>query len=281
MFAYSFVKWALVLIAPLVRETNANYSFQIGGGAIAVTGYFAASGVYEAQAIKQACYGNWRHANVNGLECSFAVAQTMAWHTFVISLGVGGGTYAKYAMKTQGEGASQQASRSEQTELRNRDYNLTDTVIHNLEVLNTTFSSDEQYADLVHVLNSLDSDLRADNVTIRGTGSPFEKRQGWCQQTGYTLREGWFSFRDNRGLKYTCEPGCETRHFDTGSFSNLMDTFARTASRNEYLVSQFTVWSPVSRRVIGRCGMVWELYGASVCPEKPEGDSCTVPSGWR
>ena len=103
MFPYSFVKWALILVAALIRETKVDYAYQIGGGTMAVTGYFAHRGVYEVQAIKKACYGNWRHARVEGLECPFALARTMAWHSFMIAVGVAGGTKAEYSIKYQGE----------------------------------------------------------------------------------------------------------------------------------------------------------------------------------
>lgn len=85
-------KWTVVPILTLIQATSVDYPLQTAGGTIAVTGYLASRGVYDARIIKEACRGNWRHAKVNGLECSFALAQTVAWHTFASTLGVAAGT---------------------------------------------------------------------------------------------------------------------------------------------------------------------------------------------
>lgn len=101
MVNYSLISLLVFLVA-YVRQSYINYTFQIGGATIAATGYFAHAGIHQAQAIKNTCHGNWRHAKVNGLECSFALSQTMAWHTFVITLGAAGGTVAEtYVAKAQ------------------------------------------------------------------------------------------------------------------------------------------------------------------------------------
>lgn len=72
MFKYNLIN-LIVLLAAYVRQTCIGYPFQISGATIAVTGYFAHIGVYQAQAIKNNCYGNWRHADVNCLQCSLGL----------------------------------------------------------------------------------------------------------------------------------------------------------------------------------------------------------------
>lgn len=69
----------VVLLAACVRQTCVS--------TVAVTGYFAQTRVHQARAIKSICHGNWRYANTNVLEPSFALSQTTVWHTFGHSWG--------------------------------------------------------------------------------------------------------------------------------------------------------------------------------------------------
>ena len=92
----SLVDHTLVLIVTLIQATSVDYLLQSAGGTIAVTGYSAAGGIHDARTVKEACHKNWTHARVDGLECFFAVAQTAAWHTFALTLGLAGGTAFKY-----------------------------------------------------------------------------------------------------------------------------------------------------------------------------------------
>lgn len=89
MYKYSYVKWAvIVLLSAHTIQYYVEFSPQIGGGTMALTGFFAHTGVHQIQAINNTCNGNWRPGRVNGLECSFALAQTVAWHVFATLLGI-------------------------------------------------------------------------------------------------------------------------------------------------------------------------------------------------
>jgi hypothetical protein len=85
MFKHSFFKYVFLILAAYIWRTFAKHPHQIGAGALAFASYFAHSGLHRVQTIGSTCCGNWRHARISGLECSFAVAQTMSWHAFAVS----------------------------------------------------------------------------------------------------------------------------------------------------------------------------------------------------
>ena len=89
MFEYSHIKWALiVLLSAHIIQSYVEFPPQIGGGTMALTGFFAHTRVHQIREIKNTCTDNWRHGRINGLECSFASAQIIAWHTFMTLIGI-------------------------------------------------------------------------------------------------------------------------------------------------------------------------------------------------
>jgi hypothetical protein len=85
MFKHPFFKHVFLFLVAYIWRTFANHPHRIGAGTLAFAGYFAHSGLHQVQTIGSTCYGTWRHGRVDGLECSFAVVQTMTWHAFAVS----------------------------------------------------------------------------------------------------------------------------------------------------------------------------------------------------
>ncbi|KAF2218154.1 hypothetical protein BDZ85DRAFT_253795 [Elsinoe ampelina] len=91
-FLLELLSW---LTAPATNIPNLHYV----GGTMVMTGYFTTRGVYQFQEINRRCYGDWRHARVGGLHCSYAVAQQVGWHAFAGSVGVAGGEVVRLWME--------------------------------------------------------------------------------------------------------------------------------------------------------------------------------------
>ncbi|KAF4551862.1 Hypothetical protein D9617_12g037520 [Elsinoe fawcettii] len=271
------------------RQLGARIAYDLGAGAIGAAGWWSSNGWEHHARIKGDCHGflyMWSSPphngvntpNIHGVPCHIYATKILIDHTLAF---LAGGGLREVGALIQGTGSSQKVSTPDDKNELKRDLNATASTDLRTRMEDAYFNSDLDLESLVPWASMNQTLINMEQAPKDNDDGEVMSLMNTCGVHGLSFNAGWFSYWGSSGVKVFCKAGCEVRHWDSYYLKHVSQGIAEHLAGVGAMNSQFTLWNKVSRRVIARCGVVAQMYGAGVCPEWLDGDTCGIPGEWR